>query len=274
MGMLFPGLILAGLYIIYILGRCMIWPEDGQRLPPDENDPAFMQKIWITAIALVPPLILIFSVLGTIMLGWATPTEAAAMGAAGSVIMTLAYGNFTLKALKEALVKTTLVTAMILMILLAGKIFATVFTISGGLVGTQQLVSAANLSGWETLGILLLLAFIAGFVLDLISIILIIIPIAMPLIEQFDFYGMDANQVKTWFCILFLIVIQTSYLTPPMAPAIFYLRGISPPEIRLVHMYKGVLPFIVLEVIALALVILVPALALWLPEQMLNMRFK
>ena len=246
MGMLFPGLILAGLYIIYILGRCMIWPEDGQRLPPDENDPAFMQKIWITAIALVPPLILIFSVLGTIMLGWATPTEAAAMGAAGSVIMTLAYGNFTLKALKEALVKTTLVTAMILMILLAGKIFATVFTISGGLVGTQQLVSAANLSGWETLGILLLLAFIAGFVLDLISIILIIIPIAMPLIEQFDFYGMDANQVKTWFCILFLIVIQTSYLTPPMAPAIFYLRGISPPEIRLVHMYKGVLPFIVL----------------------------
>ena len=274
MGMLFPGLILAGLYIIYILGRCMIWPEDGQRLPPDENDPAFMQKIWITAIALVPPLILIFSVLGTIMLGWATPTEAAAMGAAGSVIMTLAYGNFTLKALKEALVKTTLVTAMILMILLAGKIFATVFTISGGLVGTQQLVSAANLSGWETLGILLLLAFTAGFVLDLISIILIIIPIAMPLIEQFDFYGMDANQVKTWFCILFLIVIQTSYLTPPMAPAIFYLRGISPPEIRLVHMYKGVLPFIVLEVIALVLVILVPALALWLPEQMLNMRFK
>ena len=130
------------------------------------------------------------------------------------------------------------------------------------------------MSGWETLGILLLLAFIAGFVLDLISIILIIIPIAMPLIEQFDFYGMDANQVKTWFCILFLIVIQTSYLTPPMAPAIFYLRGISPPEIRLVHMYKGVLPFIVLEVIALVLVILVPALALWLPEQMLNMRFK
>ncbi|GIS90028.1 MAG: C4-dicarboxylate ABC transporter [Pseudomonadota bacterium] len=245
MGMLFPGLILAGLYIIYILGRCMIWPEDGQRLPPDENDPAFMQKIWITAIALVPPLILIFSVLGTIMLGWATPTEAAAMGAAGSVIMTLAYGNFTLKALKEALVKTTLVTAMILMILLAGKIFATVFTISGGLVGTQQLVSAANLSGWETLGILLLLAFIAGFVLDLISIILIIIPIAMPLIEQFDFYGMDANQVKTWFCILFLIVIQTSYLTPPMALQSFTC-GESAPRVWAGPHVQGCFAFIVL----------------------------
>ena len=273
MGMLFPGLILAGLYIIYILGRCTVWPEDGQRLPPDANDPPFIDKLWITAKALVPPLILIFAVLGTIMLGWATPTEAAAMGAAGSVLMTITYGNFTLGVLREALVKTTLVTAMILMILLAGKIFATVFTISGGLVGTQQLVSGANLTGWETLAILLLLAFIAGFVLDLISIILIIIPIAMPLIGQFDFYGMDPTQVKTWFCILFLIVIQTSYLTPPMAPAIFYLRGISPPEIRLVHMYKGVLPFIALEVIALGLVMLAPSIALWLPEQLLSVRF-
>ena len=273
MGMLFPGLILAGLYIIYILGRCMVWPEDGQRLPPDANDPPFIDKLWITAKALVPPLILIFAVLGTIMLGWATPTEAAAMGAAGSVLMTITYGNFTLGVLREALVKTTLVTAMILMILLAGKIFATVFTISGGLVGTQQLVSGANLTGWETLAILLLLAFIAGFVLDLISIILIIIPIAMPLIGQFDFYGMDPTQVKTWFCILFLIVIQTSYLTPPMAPAIFYLRGISPPEIRLGHMYKGVMPFIALEVIALGLVMLAPSIALWLPEQLLSVRF-
>ena len=146
--------------------------------------------------------------------------------------------------------------------------FANVFTISGGLIGTQRLVEAAELSGWATLFILLLLAFIAGFVLDLISIILIIIPIAIPLIEKIEFYGMDPSQVKSWFCVLFLIVIQTSYLTPPMAPAIFYLRGISPPEIKLSHMYKGVAPFIALEVIALALVILFPGLALWLPEQM------
>ena len=180
MGMLFPGLILAGLYILYILGRCIVRPQDGQRLPPDENEPPLLQKLWITAVALVPPVVLIFAVLGTIMLGWATPTEAAAMGALGSVLMTMAYRNFTFPVLKEALAKTILVTAMILTILLAGNIFATVFTISGGLVGTQNLVEAADLSGWATLGILLLLAFVAGFVLDLISIILIIIPIAMP----------------------------------------------------------------------------------------------
>ena len=135
-------------------------------------------------------------------------------------------------------------------------------------MGTQRLVESAQLSGWATLGILLLLAFIAGFVLDLISIILIIIPIAIPVIAKFEFYGLDPSQVKSWFCILFLIVIQTSYLTPPMAPAIFYLRGISPPEIRLVHMYKGVAPFIALQVIALALVMAFPAIALWLPEKM------
>ena len=268
MGMLFPGLILAALYIIYILVRCTLRPEDGRRLPPDDDEPSFVQKLWITAVALVPPLALIFAVLGTIILGWATPTEAAAMGAFGSVILTIIYRKFSIKVLKEALKNTLLVTAMILSILLAGNIFATVFAISGGLMGTQRLVESAQLSGWATLGILLLLAFIAGFVLDLISIILIIIPIAIPVIAKFEFYGLDPSQVKSWFCILFLIVIQTSYLTPPMAPAIFYLRGISPPEIRLVHMYKGVAPFIALQVIALALVMAFPAIALWLPEQM------
>ena len=272
MGMLFPGLMLALLYIVYILIRCMIRPQDGQRLPPDENDPPLGRKLVITAVALVPPVILIFAVLGTILLGWATPTEAAAMGALGSIIMVIFYRNFSWGVMKEALVKTLLVTAMILMILLAGNIFATVFTIAGGLVTTQNLVESAGLSGWATMALLLLLAFVAGFVLDLISIILIIIPIAMPIIEGFTFHDLGPTEVKSWFCILFLIVIQTSYLTPPMAPAIFYLRGISPPEIKLGHMYRGVLPFIALEIIALAVVMLWPDLALWLPEQMLRFR--
>lgn len=272
MGMLFPGLMLALLYILYILVRCIIRPQDGQRLPPDENDPPLARKLMITAVALVPPVILIFAVLGTILLGWATPTEAAAMGALGSIVMVVFYRNFSLGVLKEALVKTLLVTAMILMILLAGNIFATVFTIAGGLVTTQDLVESAGLSGWATMALLLILAFLAGFVLDLISIILIIIPIAMPIIETFTFHDLEPNEVKSWFCILFLIVIQTSYLTPPMAPAIFYLRGISPPEIRLKHMYAGVMPFIGLEIIALAVVMMWPDIALWLPEQMLRFR--
>ena len=203
MGMLFPGLILAALYIIYILVRCSIWPEDGRRLPPDENEPPLARKLWITAEALLPPLTLIFAVLGTIILGWATPTEAAAMGAFGTIVLTLVYGRLSFSVFREALVRTLLVTAMILTILVAGNMFANVFTISGGLIGTQRLVEAAELSGWATLFILLLLAFIAGFVLDLISIILIIIPIAIPLIEKIEFYGMDPSQVKVGFVYCF-----------------------------------------------------------------------
>ncbi len=258
-GMLIPGLLLAALYIVYIIGRCIIWPEDGPRLPPDPSDPPLLKKLYITATAMLLPLFLIFSVLGTIVLGWATPTEAAAMGAIGTVILTIAYGQFDLKTLHEFFMKTLQVTAMILTILLGGTMFAGVFVALGGISAVEGLTAAANLTSTQTIFILLLLAFLAGFVLDLISIVLIIIPVAIAIMRKM---GVD----DVWFCIMFLVVIQTSYLTPPMAPAIFYLRGISPPEITLGDMYRGVIPFIVIELLVLALVFFFPALALWLPE--------
>jgi tripartite ATP-independent transporter DctM subunit len=258
-GMLFPGLLLALLYIVYIIGRCIIWPEDGPRLPPDPSDPPLVQKLYITATAMLLPLFLIFAVLGTIVLGWATPTEAAAMGAIGTVILTIAYGQFDLKTLHASFMKTLQVTAMILTILLGGTMFAGVFVALGGISAVEGLTSAANLTATQTIFILLLLAFLAGFVLDLISIVLIIIPVAIAIMRKM---GVD----DVWFCIMFLVVIQTSYLTPPMAPAIFYLRGISPPEITLGDMYRGVIPFILIELIVLAMVYFYPPLALWLPE--------
>jgi tripartite ATP-independent transporter DctM subunit len=264
-GMIIPGLLLASCYITYIIIRCMIVPTDGPRLPPSDDEPALAQKLWITATALIPPFMLIFIVLGTILMGVATPTEAAACGAVGSTIMALAYGALSWDVMKEALFKTVIITAMILLILIGGTMFAGVFTASGGLVGMQNIVAAAELTNWQTLGILLLLAFVAGFVLDLISLMLIVVPIAMPIIVKFAFYDLDPGQIKIWFSICFLIMIQTSYLTPPMAPAIFYLRGISPPEITLIHMYKGVIPFICLHFVVLTGVILYPQLALWLP---------
>jgi tripartite ATP-independent transporter DctM subunit len=262
-GIMFPGLIMAGLYILYILGRCLFDPAAGPRLPRDENEPSLIQKLRITLIALVPPLILIFTVLGTILLGWATPTEAAACGALGAVLLTLFYGTFSFSVLSEAFIRTLLVTAMILTILLGGSMFSGVFIASGGLSATKDILATANLTGWPTLVLILLLTFCAGFVLDLISIILIIIPIAIPIVAGFGFDPI-------WFCVLFLVVIQTSYLTPPMAPSIFYLRGISPPEITLRHMYNGVVPFIFLEIITLALVMVFPAIALWLPDKLLG----
>ncbi len=258
-GMLFPGLLLALSYVLYILVRCMLKPGDGPRLPPSDDDPPMAQRIYITATAMMPPLVLIFAVLGTIMLGWATPTEAAAMGAIGTVILTVVYGRFDVATLHAAFMKTLQVTAMILTILLGGTMFAGVFVALGGISAVEGLLAAANLSPTATIFILLFIAFIAGFVLDLISIVLIIIPVAVAVLRKM---GVD----DVWFCIMFLIVIQTSYLTPPMAPAIFYLRGISPPEIKLADMYRGVIPFIVLELVVLALVYWFPGLALWLPS--------
>ena len=262
-GMIFPGLIMAATYLVYILGRCILDPKAGPRLPRDDSEPALVEKIRISIIALVPPVLMIFAVLGSIMLGWAAPTEAAGLGAFGAVLLTLMYRSFTLGVLKEALVKTLKVTCMIMLILLGGNMFAGVFVGSGGVSLANQLIEAANLSPWATLLIFLLISFIAGFFLDWISVLLIFIPVFMPLING---YGFD----PVWFCILFLIVIQTSYLTPPMAPAIFYLRGISPPEITLNHMFKGVVPFILLQLITLGVVMSFPSIALWLPSKLLG----
>ena len=263
-GMILPGLMLAGCYIIYVMFRCLIRPEDGPRVLDGEELP-LLEKIKMTLTALVPPLLLIAIVLGSILGGLATPTEAAGCGAVASVVLCAFYRTLSMEVVKEALYKTVVITAMILLILITGNMFAGVFSATGGMVGVQQLLAAWELTSWQTMAILLLIAFIAGFMLDLISLMLIVVPIAMPIIVGYPFYDLDPGSIKVWFSIFFLIMIQTSYLTPPMAPAIFYLRGISPPEITLMHMYKGVVPFILLHGVVLAFVLAIPDLALWLP---------
>lgn len=262
-GMLLPGLILALLYVLYILIRCTLDPTSGPRLPATEDDPPLGEKLRITAIALLPPVLLIFAVLGTILGGMAVPTEAASMGAVGAVVLTLIYRNFTLGVLREAILKTISITAMILTILLGGTMFSGVFIGIGGLVAVERAIEVLQLGSWGTLFLILFLTFLAGFIMDVISIILIVIPIAVPLMLGF---GFDI----IWFFILLLITLQTSLLTPPMAGAIFYLRAIAPPEITLRDMYRGMTPFIALHFVVLALVMIFPQLALWLPEVLLG----
>ena len=262
-GILFPGLIMAGLFFLYILVKCILDPSAAPYKLPEGPQPTLVQKIIRTSIALIPPVILIFVVLGTILLGWATATEAAACGALGAVLLTILYGKFSIRTIAVALRQTLLITAMVLTILLAGNMFAGVFIASGGIGSVRDIFDAANLGPWGTMALILFLTFLAGFVLDLVSVILIIIPIAVPIIK---IMGFDS----VWFCILFLIVLQTSYLTPPMAPSIFYLRGISPPSITLRHMYWGVIPFIAMQLLTLILVLFFPQLALWLPSKLIG----
>ena len=258
-GLLIPGLIMAGLFIVYIVARCMISPQLAPQTSETEDVPPMGELLKLTFLALVPPVFLIFTVLGSILSGLATPTEAAACGAFGAAFLSAVNGNMSLRLLNEASRQTLKVTVMILTILLAGNMFAGVFVASGGISDMRGLLEADKLSDWNTLLLILLIAFVAGFALDLVSIILVLIPIAMPIIRMLGFDPI-------WFCILFLVMIQTSYLTPPMAPSIFYLRAISPPEITLRHMYRGVVPFIVLQLFTLVLILMFPGIALWLPN--------
>jgi len=262
-GMVFPGLIMGALYLVYIFTLCTLKPAMGPRIPPEPGDPAFVQKLWITTRNLVPPLFMIFAVLGSIMLGWASPTEAAAIGAAASVLLTMVYRTFTFPGLYEALIKTVKITTMIMTVLLAGTLFTGVFVGGGGINTANLLIQKLQLTPWMLLGLMMLIIFIAGFFLDWISIVLIFVPLFTPLVKA---AGFD----PVWFCILFLIMIQTSYLTPPMAPAIFYLRAVAPPSITIRDMYRGVVPFIALQIVVLVVTMAFPKLVTWLPTMMLT----
>jgi TRAP-type mannitol/chloroaromatic compound transport system permease large subunit len=199
------------------------------------------------------------------LFGIAAPTEASALGALGALLLSVIYGDFSLRVLHESLVKTLKVTVMILTILMAGNMFAGVFIAGGGVQTTEHMILQANLGPWLTIGIFLFVCFLAGFILDWISILLIFIPVFMPIVNKL---GFD----PVWFCVLFLIVIQTSYLSPPMAPAIFYLKGIAPPEITIHDMFRGVVPFITVQIICLIIVAAFPPLVLWLPSVLLGFK--
>lgn len=258
-GMVFPGLMMATLYLGYIIILCIVKPHHGPRIPREPGEPSFKEKLKITVRNLLPPLGMIVAVLGSILGGLASPTEAAAIGCVCAVLLTVLYGRFSWSGLYDALLKTVRVTAMIMAVLLGGTLFTGVFIGGGGITLANTMISAMDLGPWGLLSLLLFVLFIAGFFLDWISIVLIFLPIFTPLITT---AGFD----PVWFCILFLIMIQTSYLTPPLAPAIFYLRAVAPKEITMGHMYAGMVPFIVLQVVTLAATLYWPQLVTWLPQ--------
>ncbi|MDO8595108.1 MAG: TRAP transporter large permease subunit, partial [Sulfuricaulis sp.] len=186
-GMVFPGLIMASMYLIYIFTLCTIYPANGPRIPPEPGDPAFAEKLWITTRNLVPPLFMIFAVLGSILLGWASPTEAAAIGALASVLLTMLYGRFNFGGLYEALIKTVKITTMIMTVLLAGTLFTGVFIGGGGINTANVLIKEMHLTPWMLLSLMMFIIFIAGFFLDWISIVLIFVPLFTPLITAAGF---------------------------------------------------------------------------------------
>lgn len=257
-----PGVIMIALFAGYVLGAAFASPKMAPA-EVSETPVPLGEKLKVTAVALLPMVALIVAVLGSISFGIASPTEAASVGALGTVLLTIAYGRFSLATFAEALRQTMLVNAMILLIVVGGTIFAGTFRIHGGNGLVRELLDATGFGQTGIILVMLLVVFIAGFILDWVSVVLICLPIFVPVLSAFQIEPL-------WFAVLMIVVIQTSYLTPPMAPSIFYLRSIAPPDITYRDMYWGVVPFILAQLATLALIFAFPALATWLPGVLID----
>lgn len=254
-----PGALMVLFFVGYIIIRSLRHPEDAPKLPIAERQIPMAEKLKITFTALLPPLLLIGLVLGSLLAGAASATEAAAVGAVGTLLLAAAFKELTLDVLKSALGVTLKITAMIMLIVTGGTMFTSTFAVNGGGLLVRETVNAIGLGNAGIIGFFLLVVFFAGFVLDWVSIVLIFIPIFTPVIKA---VGID----PVWFAMAVLVVIQTSYLTPPMAPSIFYLRAIAPKDMSFGDMYKGVLPFVVAQILVLIAILAFPEVATWLPS--------
>ena len=257
LGAVFPGMLLGGLYITYLLGYGLLKPDGA---PAGEHEPIDWQAIVDLFVAILPPAFLILAVLGSIFFGLATPTEAAGVGAAGALALALIKRQLNGPVLKEVIYETTRTTAFIFAILLGATAFALVLRGLGG----DELIEGALLSlPFEATGIIICIlfaTFLLGFFLDWIELTLIILPLVSPVVINL---GFD----PVWFTVMFAVCLQTSFLTPPVGFAIFYLKGVAPEGIDVKTIYRGVVPFITLQVIGMIIIFNWEALVTWLPEQ-------
>jgi len=259
-GAFFPGLILSSLFITYILIRCLLNPSLGPPLTKEELNVPLKKKLMMLATTLLPPIFIIMSVLGTIFFGIAAITEAASAGALASILLTAAYGKLSLKTLKDSATKTLSLTAMIMFITFAAFVFTGTFMMVGGKDVVTGLLLGLPLPSWGMLLIMMFAYFFLGFFMDWIGIIPILVPLFAPIVSSLGFDLL-------WFSILACVCMQTSFLTPPMAISLFYIKGVSPPEIDFMqHIVKGVIPFIILQLIGLLLITMFPQIVLWLPR--------
>ena len=269
MGAVFPGLILGFLYIAYILVYCKIYPEKAP-LAADHRE-TNLKDVLQALYDIIPPAGLILLVLGSIFMGVATVTEASGVGALGAMLIALLFKRLNWKVLKDVVLNTMNTSAYIFAIFVGATIFALVLRECGG----DELIESALMGlGFGPHGLIifvLVLVFFLGFFLDWIEISLIILPLLAPVISalnlQINGFGVVDFPNLTWFALLVAVTLQTSFLTPPVGFALFYLKGVCPPGVTLIDIYRGVIPFIILQLVALVLVFLFPELVTWLPSK-------
>jgi len=252
-----PGILLALLYAGYTTLRCWQNPSLGPVLPVEMRATS-MKEVWIEFfLGLVPPAALVFAALGSILFGFATPTEAAGCGAMGALLLALAYKKLTLGKLQETLVKTLEITALIMVLVAASNFFGSVFSRLGTPMVLTDFLLGLEINKYFILFIVMAMIFLLGWPLEWVPIVLIIIPIILPLIESLGFN-------LTWFAILVAVNLQTAWLSPPVALSAYFLKGVVP-EWDLKDIYIGMMQFMVLQIIGLILIIVFPKLVLWLP---------
>ena len=252
-----PGVMLAVLYAAYVTIRCAINPSLGPVLAVEDRASSMTEVFREFIIGLVPPALLVFAALGSILFGYATPTEAAGCGAVGSLLLALAYKKLTLPKLQEALVKTLEISALIMVLVAASNFFGSVFSRLGTPMLLTEFLLGLEMNRYIILAIVLGMIFLLGWPLEWVPIVLIIIPIILPLIEALEFN-------LTWFAILVAVNLQTAWLSPPVALSAYFLKGVVP-EWDLKDIYLGMMQFMVLQVIGLILIVIFPQIALWLP---------
>ncbi|MEM8551836.1 MAG: TRAP transporter large permease subunit [Pseudomonadota bacterium] len=259
-----PGLLLGGLYIIYVFGLAMLkpdWAPAVVREDAPEGWRAFLEVVR----DLIGPLALIVVVLGSILAGIATPTEAAALGAAGAVLLALISRQLTFKAVREVVLETGRVTAMILFVLIGATVFSGVFKALGGDDMIRDAVTGTGLGPYGILVLFMVILFILGCFLEWIEITFLVLPLFVPIILELDFgQGFSSSETLIWFAIAVAVNLQTSFMTPPFGFSLFYVKGVAPPDVPIRTVYLGALPFVVLQLIGLTAVITLPFLTLGL----------
>jgi len=266
-----PGLLLSGLYLLYIYIRTRMNPELAPPLP-DELGPQTKAGIYAMVVrSFIPPIMLIVFVLGSIFAGWATPTEAAGVGALGAILLAGFNRKLSFGVIKDVVERSALTTAMIFGIFIGATAFSYVYRSLGGDDLVHEFVNSVGLGSWGLLFLMMGLVFLLGFFFDWIEITLIVLPLFAPIMRHMDFGAHIAyDQVIPWVAILLAVNLQTSFLTPPFGFALFYMKGVAPEGVKIQHIYRGIVPFVVLQLIGLMIVIAFPSLALWLPHVMLD----
>ena len=265
-GAVFPALLLVALYILFIVVRVLMKPSlapeaitSASVLPPGRS------LGWHLCTCMLPPGVLIVVVLGSILAGFASPTEAAGCGAMGAILLTVLKRRMKLTVLRKVMEETAVTTAMVFTIFIGAQVFGIVFRGLGGDIVIERMMQDLDSDPRFVLIAVMAIMFVLGFFLDFIEICFIVIPLVMPILAGLDL-GMSGEDKLLWMAIMIAVNLQTSFLTPPFGFALFYLKGVAPKEIRTVDIYRGIIPFVVIQLIALAVIYFVPQIVLWLPR--------